>query len=118
MHSPLLPLLSLAMHRHMQRPMIDLELRIDARRVHQVVPRGPMLCTISTAYPPPRSNSDWSGNEDEDVASEDVASNVSTHAHYDNEDTVTVQFSSICSPFLATSLVACSQAYHIRTTPH
>ena len=119
MHSPLLPLLSLAMHRHMQRPMIDLELRIDARRVHQVAPRGPMLCTISTAYPPPCSNSDVSEDEVEDVGSEDVASNVSTRANNENnEDTVTVQFSSICSPFLATSLVACSQAYHIRTTPH
>ena len=62
--------------------------------------------------------SDWSGNEDADVASEDVASNVSTHAHYDNEDTVTVQFSSICSPFLATSHIPCSQSYHIRTTHH
>ena len=99
MQSPLLPVLSLASQEHMQHPVTDLALRIDARQVHRVVPRGYM--PISTAYLPPCSNSEGSGNEDEDVASEDVASNVSTRAHYDNKDTVTVQFSSICSPFLS-----------------
>ena len=114
MQSPLLPLLSLASQEHMQHPVTDLALRIDARQVAPVVPRPYM--PSSAAYPPPCSNSEWS--EDEDVGSEDAASNASTRANYDNEDTVTVQFSSICSPFLATSHIPCSQSYHIRTTPH
>ena len=43
----------------------------------------------------------------------------STEAPYnDYEDIVSVQFSSICSPFLATTHVPCSQAGHISTTPH
>ena len=50
---------------------------------------------------------------------DDVASNVSIRAPYnDDEDIVSVQFSSICSPFFATTHVPCSQAGHISTTPH
>ena len=117
MQSSLLPVLSLASQEHMQNPFTDLALRIDARRVGGVVPR-PCMPNF-TAYPPPCSNSDVSEDEVEDVGSEDVASNVSTRANNENnENTVTVQFSSICSPFLATSHIPCSQSYHIRTTPH
>ena len=117
MQSSLLPVLSLASQENMQNPVTDLALRIDARQVNRVVPRPHM--PTSAAYPPPCSNSDVSEDEVEDVGSEDVASNVSTRANNENnEDTVTVQFSSICSPFLATSHIPCSQSYHIRTTPH
>ena len=50
---------------------------------------------------------------------DDVLSNVTNIWPYDmEEDIVSVQFSSICSPFLATTHVPCSQAGHIRTTPH
>ena len=50
---------------------------------------------------------------------DDVLSNVTNIWPYDmEEDIVSVQFTSICSPFLATTHVPCSQAGHIRTTPH
>ena len=125
MHSPVLqsPLQSLHktnIVRQLQPPRIDPEPRIDARNSFatvQCASDNPMPYRIM-AYAPPDSNLECSGNEGEYVAPEDVASNVSTRAHYDNEDTVTLQFSSICSPFLATTHVPCSQAGHIRTTPH
>ena len=83
LQSPLLSLHQLNIIRQLQPPRIDPEPRIDARHFYPIVPRAsgnPMPYTIM-AYPPPSSNSDCSGNEDEDVAPEDVASNVSTHAH-------------------------------------
>ena len=67
----------------------------------------------------PRANSDASGIAPSTTELDDVASNVSTQTPYNEyEDIVSVQFSSICSPFLATTHVPCSQAGHIRTTPH
>ena len=79
----------------------------------------PLVKPVIVAYAAPRTNSDASSNPpDANVEPEDVASNVSTHAHNDSEDIVSVQFSSICSPFLATIHVPCSQAGHISTTPH
>ena len=117
MQSSLLPVLSLGIQANMQNPVTDLAMRFDARIFGGVQPRPVHGMPNGCAYPPPCSNSDVS--EDEDVGSEDVASNVSTRANNENnEDTVTVQFSSICSPFLATSHIPCSQSYHIRTTPH
>ena len=117
MQSSLLPVLSLAIQENMQNPVTDLAMRFDARIFGGVQPRPVHGMPNGCAFPQPCSNSE--GSEDEDVASEDVASNVSTRANNENnEDTVTVQFSSICSPFLATSHIPCSQSYHIRTTPH
>ena len=119
MQSSLLPVLSLAIQENMQNPVTDLAMRFDARIFGGVQPRPVHGMPNGCAYPPPCSNSDVSEDEVEDVGSEDVASNVSTRANNENnEDTVTVQFSSICSPFLATSHIPCSQSYHIRTTPH
>jgi hypothetical protein len=119
MQCPLLPVLSLGIQANMQNPVTDLAMRCDARIFGGVLPRPAHSMPNFTAYPPPCSNSDVSEDEVEDVGSEDVASNVSTRANNENnEDTVTVQFSSICSPFLATSHIPCSQSYHIRTTPH
>ena len=120
MQSSLLPVLSLGIQANMQNPVSNLAMRCDARTFGGMLPRpaAPYMPNF-TALPAPCSNSDVSEDEVEDVGSEDVASNVSTRANNENnEDTVTVQFSSICSPFLATSHVPCSQAYHIRTTPH
>ena len=94
MQSSLLPVLSLGIQANMQNPVSNLAMRCDARTFGGVLPRPAHSMPNFTAYPPPCSNSE--GSEDEDEASEDVASNVSTRAHYDNEDTVTVQFSSIC----------------------
>ena len=119
MQSSLLPVLSLGIQANMQNPVTDLAMRFDARIFGGVQPRPVHGMPNGCAYPPPCSNSDVSEDEVEDVGSEDVASNVSTRANNENnEDTVTVQFSSICSPFLATSHIPCSQSYHIRTTPH
>ena len=71
------------------------------------------------AFAVPRANSDASGIAPSTTELDDAASNVSTQAPYNEyEDIVSVQFSSICSPFLATTHVPCSQAGHIRTTPH
>ena len=71
------------------------------------------------AFAVPRADSDASGIAPSTTELDDVASIVSTQAPYnDYEDIVSVQFSSICSPFLATIHVPCSQAGHISTTPH
>ena len=120
MQSPLLSLDAYNIHRHVQRPRIDPEPRIDARRIDLDVPRASgNSMQFTMAYPAPRTNSDASGIAPSTTELDDVASNVSSQAPYNEyEDIVSVQFSSICSPFLATTHVPCSQAGHIRTTPH
>ena len=84
--------------------------------------RDQLMRTTTTYRLPfavPRADSDASGSAPSTTELDDVESNESTEAPYNEyEDIVSVQFSSICSPFLATTHVPCSQAGHIRTTPH
>ena len=89
---------------------------------HYIQLSGDLMRTIPPsrlAFAVPGANSDASGIAPSTTELDDVESNVSTQAPYNEyEDIVSVQFSSICSPFLATTHVPCSQAGHIRTTPH
>ena len=86
--------------------------------------RDHLMRTIPTsrlAFAVPRADSDASGIAPSSTELDDSSyeTSESTEAPYnDYEDIVSVQFSSICSPFLATTHVPCSQAGHIRTTPH
>ena len=65
----------------------------------------PMIRPVIVAYSPPRTNSDASSVPPDAQEAADVRSDVSTHARNDDEDIVSVQFSSIYSPFLDTSHV-------------
>ena len=93
---------------------------IDRQYIHDDLMRA-ITGASRLTFAVPVANSDASGIAPSTTELDDSSyeTSESTEAPYnDYEDIVSVQFSSICSPFLATSHIPCSQSYHIRTTPH
>ena len=93
---------------------------IDRQYIHDDLMRA-ITGGSRLTFAVPVANSDASGIAPSTTELDDSSyeTSESTEAPYnDYEDIVSVQFSSICSPFLATTHVPCSQAGHIRTTPH
>ena len=93
---------------------------IDRQYIHDDLMRA-ITGGSRLTFAVPVANSDASGIAPSTAELDDSSYewSDSTEAPYnDYEDIVSVQFSSICCPFLATTHVPCSQAGHIRTTPH